>query len=97
MFVRLCRNRLSVTAHLEALRLFVLKSDRTIRYPRTYNELITSTTAAWAREHQIIFISSIPHEHDTVRVVEWTHRTLLEMVVKSLAYKPHLSPSFWGL
>ena len=94
VFARLCHNRLSVTAHLEALRQFFLQSARTIRYLRTYNEFIISTTTAWAREHHIIFIPSIPHEHDTVRVVERTHRTLQEMVVKSLAHKPHLSPSF---
>ena len=40
---------------------------------------------------------SIPFEHDTVRLVERTHRTLQEMTVKSLAFKPHLSSSDWGM
>ena len=97
VFARLCRNRLSVTAHLEVIRLFALESNRIIRYIRTDNEFITSTTTAWAASNKILFIPSIPHEYDTVRSVERVHRTLQEMVVKSLALKPHLSTAFWGL
>ena len=81
---------------MEALRLFALEFDWIIRYIRTDNEFITSTTTAWAASHKILFIPSIPHEH-TVRSVEQVHRMLQEMVVKSLALKPHLSPAFWGL
>ena len=95
VFARLCRNRLSTIAHLEALRLFALDSNRIIRYLCMDNEFITTT--AWAASHKMLFISSIPHEHDTVRSIEWVHQTLQEMVVKSLALKPHLSPAFWGL
>ena len=40
---------------------------------------------------------SIPFEHDTVRLVERTHRTLQEMTVKSLAFKPDLSLAYWGM
>ena len=97
VFSRLCCNILSVTAHLEALRIFALESNRIIRYIRTDNKFITSSTTAWASSNKILFIPSIPHEHDTVRSVECVHRTLQEMVVKLLALKPHLSPSFWGL
>ena len=89
--------RLSVTVHLEALRIFALESNRIIRYIRTDNEFITYSTTAWASSNKILFIPSIPYERDTVRSVERVHRTLQEMVVKSLAFKPHLSPSFWGL
>ena len=39
---------------------------------------------------------SIPFEHDTVRLIERTHRTLQEMTVKDLAFKPHLSSAYWG-
>jgi hypothetical protein len=34
---------------------------------------------------------------NTVRLVERSHRTLQEMVVKLLAHKSHLGPEFWGL
>ena len=66
ILARLCRNRLSVTPHLEALRLFVIASNRIIRYIRTDSEFITSLTTAWAILNKITFISCIPHEHDTV-------------------------------
>ena len=47
--------------------------------------------------NKITFTPSIPREHGTVRSVERVYRTLQEMVVKSLALKPHLSPEFWGM
>ena len=53
--------------------------------------------AHWAKQHNIIFKVSIPFKHDTVRVVEHTHRTLQEMTLKSLAFKPHLSSAYLGI
>ena len=78
VFSRLCRNRLLETAHLEALRIFALEFNRIIRYIRTDNEFITSSTTAWASSNKILFIPSIPHEHDTVHSVERVHRTFAE-------------------
>jgi hypothetical protein len=97
VFSRLVKSRLSVVDHLEALRRFVAASDKTLRYIRTDNEFVTKLSRAWAASNNIIFQPSIPFEHNTVRQVERMHRTLQEMVVKSMANKPHLSPQFWGL
>ena len=94
IFSHLFRNQLSVTSHLEALRVFALASNRIIGYIRTDNEFFNSLISAWATSNKITFISSIPHKHDTVCAVERVHRTLKEMVIKSLALKPHLSPEF---
>ena len=95
IFARLCCNNLSVTSHLEALCVIALSSNRTIRFIRTDSEFITYLTGR--QSNKITFIPSIPHEHDTVYSMERVHCTLKEMVIKSLALKPHLSPAFWGL
>ena len=94
---RLCINRVGVIQHLEEIRLFVAEKGRTLRILRTDNEFLTSAATHWAKRHNILFKASIPFEHDTVRVVERTHRTLQEMTVKALAFKPHLSSEYWGL
>ena len=55
-----------------------------------------SSAVNGARQHSIIFHVSIPFEHDTVRFVEYTRRTLQEITVKSLAFKPYLSLAHGG-
>ena len=97
IYTKLCQNRVQVIDHLESLRLFVTSSYCTFRVIRTDNGFVTSSTIHWARQHQIIFKTSIPFEYDTVWLVERTHRILQEMTVKSLAFKPHLSPAYWGM
>jgi hypothetical protein len=97
IFTKLTTNRAGVVDHLESLRLFALSKDRKIKILRTDHEFITSAAASWARTNFITVRPSVPHEHDTVRLVERTHRTLQEMTVKSLFQKPHLSPSYWGM
>ena len=97
IFTKLCPNRVGVIDHLESLRLFVASSGKILAVIRTDNEFLTSAAVHWAKQHNIIFKVSIPFEHDTVRVVERTHRTLQEMTVKALAFKPHLSSAYWGM
>ena len=97
IFTRLCPNCLAVIDHLESLRLFAVSSGKTLTVIRTDNEFLTSSAIHWAREHNVKFKVSIPFEHDNVKVVERTHRTLQEMTVKCLAFKPHLSPAYWGM
>ena len=94
-YTKSCPNRVIVLDHLESLRLFVASAGRTRSFIRTDNEFVTSLAAHWARQHNIQFNVSIPFEHDTVRLVECTHRTLQEMTVKRLAFKSHLSSAYW--
>ena len=94
IFIKLCPNRVGVIDHLESLHLFVATTGRNLQVIRTNNEFLTSSALHWTRQYHIIFEVSIPFEHDTVRVVERTHRTLQEMTVKCLAFKSHLSSAY---
>ena len=95
-YARLCRNRVTVVAHLEELRLFVQASARQLKILRCDNEFSTAAVKTWALQHKIQLLPSVPHEHDRVRKVDRLHRTAQEMVVKFLSNKPHLSPAYWG-
>ena len=88
---------MGVIDHLESLRLFLASSGKTLTVIRTENEFLTPSAIHWTRQHNVIFKVSIPFKHDTVKVVERTHRTLQEMTVKCFAFKPHLSSAFWGM
>ena len=97
VFSRLCRNRLSIVAHLEALRVFVAAKQRALRVVCCDNEFVTAAISAWATLNFVQLPPSVPHEHNTVRKIERVHRTLQEMVVKFIPLEPHLSPRYWGM
>jgi hypothetical protein len=97
IFARTTQTRVSLVDHLEALRLLVSSTGKVLRTIRTDNEYLTLLSRKWAESHDIVFQPSIPFEHNTVRKVERTHRTIQEMVVKLLANKSHLSSEYWAL
>jgi hypothetical protein len=97
IFARTAQTRVSLVDHLEALRVSVASSGKRLKIIRTDNEYLTLLSKRWAASHDIIFQPSIPFEHNTVRVVERTHRTLQEMVVKVLAHKLHLTFEYWAM
>jgi hypothetical protein len=96
-FTGLAKSRSSVVDHLEALRTFVANSNKILRFIRADNELITRLSRDWGKKHDISFQQSIPFTHNTARHVKRLHRTLQEMVVKTMGNKFYLTPQFWGV
>jgi hypothetical protein len=82
IFKRTTQTRVLLVDHLESLRLSVASSGKHLKTIRTDNEYLTLLSRQWALSHDTVFQPSIPLEHNTVRTVERTHRTLQEMVVK---------------
>ena len=60
-------------------------------------ELVTASIRNLCEEFHITLQSSAPYEHGQIGHVERKHRTLSNMVVKSMANRPHLLPAMWGM
>ena len=85
--------------YLERLRLFALKkTGNRLKVLRVGNEFMDNTAVhSWADQPEInvTILPAIPNEHDRITKVERLHRTLQDMVNKTLHGKPHLGSRYW--
>ena len=85
--------------YLERLRTFVLKkTGNRLKVLRVGNEFMENKSVhSWADQPDVnvTLLPAIPHEHDRITKVERLHRTLQDMVNKSLHGKPHLGSKYW--
>jgi len=100
LFTRGTPSTASPVKHLEKLRLFALKrTGNRLKVIRSDDDFWDEEIKEWASQPEInvSLLPSIPHEHDRVKKIERAHRTISEMVKKSLAFKPHLSDRYWEM
>ena len=97
ILTKLCTNRVGVIDHLESLCLYICYRHQSKALSNSHDQCVHYLIFHSVGTNELHLIPCVLSEHDTVRLVEQTHRTLQEITVKCLAFKPHFSSEYWGL
>ncbi len=93
----LLRNKGYLLRYLKHLVLLTNQRNRVVKIFRLDAELVTEEITQYCMEKRILILPCIPHEHATLGNVERDNRTLREIILKTLAGKPHLDERYWGM
>ncbi len=96
-FGQLLRTRGYLLRSIKHIHEAITRTGRVLKTLRCDSEFVTDEIKEYCSVHHITISACIPHEHDTLPRVERLHRTIREMVLKSLAFRTHLSDKYWGM